>query len=484
MCDSEDFYKDAVIFVTGATGFVGKTLLEKLLWSFPEIARIYILIREKSGFTVAQRYQAFVQHKIFERLRMNFPERLEKLQYLSGNIECDDFGLSAADRHELCENVQIIFHSAATVRFNERLKVASQVNAIGTLHLLEMCKKMPQLKSFVYVSTAYCNPGRKYVDELIYPTLPPVNWKMFVDCTNKIPDAYFNSLANYIKGPHPNTYTFTKSIAEQIVNEYKHYIPIVIVRPSIVTAAHREPYPGWIDNIQGITGIMMEIGKGTISSILGDKDIICDIIPVDFVVNSLILMAKKATLGRVCISNATSGVTNPITWARLGCLTLKWSRVYPTKRIMMFPNFKYQKSFLLHEIAVILLHYAPALLMDLLTVLRLKRKFVLPIAKKFRQACLAGRTFSLNEWIFKNHSRHYFKDLLPTKAAPEILWNLESLDYDTYIRAFVIGIQKYLHREHFQENSSKWKITRLYWTWSFLHLFIPLLTVYMVFALK
>lgn len=75
-------------------------------------------------------------------------------------------------------------------------------------------------------------------------------------------------------------------------------MPIVIVRPSIVTAAHREPYPGWIDNIQGITGIMMEIGKGSISSILGDKDVICDIIPVDFVVNSMILTAQRAVKGR------------------------------------------------------------------------------------------------------------------------------------------------------------------------------------------
>ncbi|XP_036340660.1 putative fatty acyl-CoA reductase CG5065 [Rhagoletis pomonella] len=478
MCDAKDFYKDAVIFVTGATGFVGKTLLEKLLWSFPQIARIYMLIREKSGRTVAQRCQDFVQHKIFERLRTHFPERLEKLVYLKGNIECDDFGLCPTDRTQLCAHVQIIFHSAATVRFNERLKVAARVNAIGTWHLLELCKEMPKLKSFVYVSTAYCNPGRKFVDELIYPTLPPVNWKMFVDCTNKIPDAYFNSLANYIKGPHPNTYTFTKSIAEQIVNEYKHCIPIVIVRPSIVTAAHREPYPGWIDNIQGITGIMMEIGKGTISSILGDKDIICDIIPVDFVVNSLLLMAQKATLGRVYIANATSGVTNPITWARLGCLTLKWSRIYPTKRIMMYPNFKYRKSFLLHEIAVILLHYVPALLMDLLTLLRQKRKFVLPIAKKFRQACLAGRTFSLNEWIFKNRSRYYFEELLQNKALHQLSWNLEALDYDSYIREFVIGIQKYLHHEQFHESASRWRITRLYWIWTFLHVFVPLLTVY------
>lgn len=43
---------------------------------------------------------------------------------------------------------------------------------------------------------------------------------------------------------------------------------------------------------------MMEIGKGGISSILGNKDLICDIIPVDFVVNAMIMMVGKAKLGR------------------------------------------------------------------------------------------------------------------------------------------------------------------------------------------
>jgi len=137
------------------------------------------------------------------------------------------------------------------------------------------------------------------VDEQVYPTMPPVDWRQFLAATQKIPDDYLNRLADYIKGPHVNTYTFTKSIAEQIVNAYKDVIPIVIVRPSIVTAAYKEPYPGWIDNIQAISGIMMEIGKGGISSILGDKDLICDIIPVDFVVNAMIMMVGKAKLGRL-----------------------------------------------------------------------------------------------------------------------------------------------------------------------------------------
>lgn len=59
----------------------------------------------------------------------------------------------------------------------------------------------------------------------------------------------------------------------------------------------------------------------------------------------------------------------------------------------MFPNFKYRRNPLKHELAVWLLHFVPALLMDLRTVLLRKKKlrFVTPIAAKFRQACLAGK---------------------------------------------------------------------------------------------
>lgn len=58
-----------------------------------------------------------------------------------------------------------------------------------------------------------------------------------------------------------------------------------------VTAAWKEPAPGWVDNISGITGIMMEIGRGTIRSIICDQKLIVDIIPVDIVVNTLIVAA-------------------------------------------------------------------------------------------------------------------------------------------------------------------------------------------------
>lgn len=43
--------------------------------------------------------------------------------------------------------------------------------------------------------------------------------------------------------------------------------------------------------MSGITGIMMEIGRGTIRSIICDQRLVVDIIPVDFVVNTLVAAA-------------------------------------------------------------------------------------------------------------------------------------------------------------------------------------------------
>ena len=61
----------------------------------------------------------------------------------------------------------------------------------------------------------------------------------------------------------------------------------------IVTAAWKEPFPGWVDNVSGITGIMMEIGRGTIRSIICNNRYLVDIIPVDIVVDSLIVAAYR-----------------------------------------------------------------------------------------------------------------------------------------------------------------------------------------------
>lgn len=70
-------------------------------------------------------------------------------------------------------------------------------------------------------------------------------------------DCYFFIVIDRLVGKCPNTYTYTKALAEQLLEERCGNVPLVIVRPSIVTAALKEPVPGWVDNMNGATGIIL-----------------------------------------------------------------------------------------------------------------------------------------------------------------------------------------------------------------------------------
>ena len=60
----ESFYADTGILVTGATGFVGKGILEKLMRVCLRIAAIFILIRPKKNQTIEQRFKKLMDDPV------------------------------------------------------------------------------------------------------------------------------------------------------------------------------------------------------------------------------------------------------------------------------------------------------------------------------------------------------------------------------------------------------------------------------------
>lgn len=58
------FYANCNVFVTGASGFLGKVLIEKLLRSCPDVAGIYLLIRAKRGADPNQRLENLVKNSV------------------------------------------------------------------------------------------------------------------------------------------------------------------------------------------------------------------------------------------------------------------------------------------------------------------------------------------------------------------------------------------------------------------------------------
>lgn len=68
-------------------------------------------------------------------------------------------GLSIDDQTNLVNEVEIVFHAAADVRFDESLKEATEINIRGTRDIMLLSQRMVNLNVFIYVSTAFCTPG-------------------------------------------------------------------------------------------------------------------------------------------------------------------------------------------------------------------------------------------------------------------------------------------------------------------------------------
>ena len=142
-----DYYKNKTIFITGATGFLGKVLIEKLLRSCYNLNKIYVLVRSKKGASANQRldeifnckvnimlflfefvvefrskFCLFKFKKLFETVSQYYPDFRSKVAAIQGDLVEPNMGISDEDEQILIKSVNIVFHSAATVRFDEPLK--------------------------------------------------------------------------------------------------------------------------------------------------------------------------------------------------------------------------------------------------------------------------------------------------------------------------------------------------------------------------
>lgn len=101
----------------------------------------------------------------------------------------------------------------------------------------------------------------------------------------------FEWVARRIIEPYPNTYTYTKAMAEQIVRKYGGNLNTAIIRPSIISTTYHDPMPGYTDNLYGVNGVVTGAGVGVLRILHINNKLKADIVPADFVVNAIIGLA-------------------------------------------------------------------------------------------------------------------------------------------------------------------------------------------------
>lgn len=220
-------------------------------------------------------------------------------------------------------------------------------------------------QALVHVSTAYSNCDRHDVEEQFYP--PPAPPQKIVELTDWMDDDMLDTITPKLLGNRPNTYTYTKALAEALLAEESDTIPVAIVRPSIVTAAWREPYPGWVDNINGPTGMVLASGKGLLRTMLFDSRACADIIPVDMVINLMITVAWHTATHRsstIRIYNCTSGSLNSIKWGDIERMVFPLLLRYPSIQVFRYPGGNFKESRLYNQLCCQFDHLIPAYIFD------------------------------------------------------------------------------------------------------------------------
>jgi fatty acyl-CoA reductase len=90
--------------------------------------------------------------QVFDRIRTECPNVFNKLVSVHGDVSEIDLGLNEDDRRRVVTEVSVVFHLAATVRFNESLKSAVILNTLGTQRVIQLCRDIHNLQVMFHCS--------------------------------------------------------------------------------------------------------------------------------------------------------------------------------------------------------------------------------------------------------------------------------------------------------------------------------------------
>ncbi|MDQ1565983.1 MAG: alcohol-forming fatty acyl-CoA reductase [Actinomycetota bacterium] len=371
------------VAVTGATGFLGTALVERLLRSVPE-CEVLPLVRPGRRAGAAERVRRdILRNDAFDRLRREWGDRFEaeiarRVRPLGGDVSVDGLGLDDVGRAALAE-VDVVIHSAAAVSFDSPLDAAVAVNLLGPSRVAQALAAVGSRAHLVAVSTAYVAGNRRgeAPEALLTDTLfsTEVDWRAEVagahraradaDAESRRPEMLkkFSKAARAELGAAgtpllatraerlreqwvddrlvelgraraaalgwPDAYAYTKALGERALAENRGDVPVSIVRPSIIESAVAEPYPGWIRGFRMAEPVIISYARGLLKEFPGLPEGVVDVIPVDFVVAATLAVAASPAPSEPAVYQAVTGSRNPLKYRTLVDLVQDWFSARP-----------------------------------------------------------------------------------------------------------------------------------------------------------
>jgi hypothetical protein len=341
-----DAFAGKHVLLTGAAGFLGKVWLALMLDRAPQIGRVYVLLRSKALLSARERFEKIVNTSpVFGPLHERLGPRLsrliaEKVEIIEGELSEPNLLVPEATLRRLRRDVDLVVHCAGLVDFNPDLRKALASNVDATLNVADFVEASDHA-ALLHISTCYV-AGRRYgrIAENVVPEYAPL--EPAFDAEREVRDAraaaqrvcveresreheanvraeveamvrerrsgdHHKLVANLVRRRlredlkqalvdvgmqrarrlgWPNTYTYTKSLAESLLLRRGSRLRMSILRPSIVESAFEFPFPGWNESFNGTAPLAYVMGSW-FRMIPAKPDAPFDVIPVDMVCKAM-----------------------------------------------------------------------------------------------------------------------------------------------------------------------------------------------------
>jgi len=371
------------IAVTGATGFLGTALVERLLRCVPG-CEVVLLVRPGRRGAAERVRREILRNDCFDRLRAEVGDDWDgrvasRVLVLAGDVSTDGLGLDDEGR-ALFATCDIVIHSAATVSFDSPLDQAVEVNLLGPVRVAETMQAVGSAAHLIAVSTAYVAGTRRGPSpEALLPDTPfstEVDWQaevaaarrlrsdldaqsrapamlarfakrarrevgaagapVLADKTERLRDEWVRSelveagRARSRSLGWPDAYAYTKALGERALLQRRGAVPLTIVRPSIIESALAEPVPGWIRGFRMAEPVIISYARGLLKEFPGLPEGVVDVIPVDLVVAALVAVAAQGPdPSGPTVYQSASGSRNPLRYRKLVELVTAYFREHP-----------------------------------------------------------------------------------------------------------------------------------------------------------
>ncbi len=324
------------ILLTGGNGFLGKVVLGLLLDRYPHCKHLHLLVRPHANQSATER---FTEETLRSPALISLAEKhgqeflRQKITVWSGDVGLPNCGLKGAERKQLAVRVSLILNCAGLVEFFPPLDDSFYSNVGGVENLIALAKQFGA--KLLHVSTSYvCGSADGLIEETdpilgYYPRRQGPEDQSFIHseeiraCRERVQEIYDSEVTLGKRGRKAgrarrskdvaerlaelgrqraerwgwvNTYTFAKSLGEQLLAADAE-LEYAIVRPAIIESALRFPFPGWIEGGRTSAPLVL-MALGGMKDWPVRKDAPLEVVPVDLVASALLVVSALLLEGR------------------------------------------------------------------------------------------------------------------------------------------------------------------------------------------